>query len=125
MARLSGLTALLMLALVKREGEITASDKSLLLGLYRDTFHLSDRQAAQLLASSAHLLGAGDAFIFNIGKVVAPSKAAFTDEQALSSLALLEQVAAAGGGASEQQRQLIEEARTLLVSERESGGKWH
>ena len=119
------LAALLMLALLKREGELSAGNKALLLGLYHDGFRLSRRQAAALLASSSQLLGAGDAFIFNLEKVVAPSRAAFTDEQVESTLSLLEQVAAHGGGASERQRTFIDDVRGLLVRDSDAGGKWH
>ena len=116
--------ALLMVTVAKRDGDLTNDEKGTLLELFRTEFHLSEREAAALLASSAHLLGQGDAFIFNLEKVLAPSKDAFSDEQIASTLSLLEQVAEVGGGASALQRELIEDVRALLAKDRKPDRTW-
>ena len=127
--------ALLMLSVAKRDGDLASAEKDLpglskpmerskLLELYRDEFRMSEREAAALLASSAHLLGAGDAFTFNLEKVLAPSKEAFSDEQVTSTLALMERIAEVGGAPSALQRELIEDVRSVLAKGESPEGTW-
>lgn len=116
--------ALLMLTVAKRDGDLASAEKDKLLELYRDEFRMSEREAAALLASSAHLLDAGDAFTFNLEKVLAPSKEAFSDEQVTSTLALMERIAEVGGAPSALQRELIEDVRSVLAKGESPEGTW-
>lgn len=85
-------TAILMVAAVKSDGDMTKEDKSLLLELFEDSFGLSKKDAAGLMISSTHLLGDGTEVRENVRKFLSPSKDLFTEHQAESALSLISQV---------------------------------
>lgn len=85
-------TAILMVAAVKSDGDMTKEDKGLLLKLFEDNFRLSKKDAAGLMISSTHLLGDGTEVRENVGKFLSSSKESFTEHQAESALSLISQV---------------------------------
>jgi len=86
-------TAILMVAVVKADGDMTKEDKSLLLSLFENEFHLAKKDAAGLLISSVHLLGDGLEVRGDIKGFLSTSKKSFTEDQAKSAISLITQVA--------------------------------
>lgn len=86
-------TAILTLAVVKADGDMTKDDKNLLLSLFESKFKLTRKDAAGLLISSAHLVGDGTEVREDVKKFLSPSKASFTESQAESAISLITQVA--------------------------------
>jgi hypothetical protein len=117
-------TALLMTAVAKADGDMSAEEKAELLRLFSTEFHMDDREAAGLLVSSNYLLGKGEEVRDNLKRVMAPSLPNFTGDQARSALELLERVARVAGPASDLQGRLIEATGRLLKAGPASRANW-
>jgi hypothetical protein len=70
------------------------------------------------------LLGQGHEVRDNLSQVVGPSKAAFTEAQAQSAVALLEEIAAAGGNRLPVQSELIDQVRAELLPPASDATGW-
>ena len=117
-------TALLMAATAKIDGDISSEQKRKILSLFVDEFKLSRRDAAGLLIASTYLLGDGRELRDNLEKVLKRSLDHFTQEQAQSAVALLQQVAEAEGAASELQNEIVDRASAVFREKFEPKGKW-
>ncbi len=118
------ITALLALATAKADGDMSATERQALLAEFESTFALNQRKAAELLTSSAHLLGDGAALREHLEDLLAKSRESFNAAQLASALDLLERVAAKSGTASAQQRELIARVRAVLAPEPQPKGTW-
>lgn len=116
--------ALLLLATAKCEGEVSAEQKKFLLRTFKQEFHLTDKEAADLLASSAYLLRNELYIASQLEKVLARSQHAFTADQAQSAISLMEQIAWVDGEANYEQAKLIERAKQIFSALHEAPGKW-
>ena len=117
-------SALLVTAAAKADGDMSSEEKSEILSIFSQEFHLSERDAASLLVSSVHLLGAGDEVRENLGGVLEASLPNFTPDQASSALSLMEHITQVGGSSTESQRELIANARLILQATNQQSGKW-
>ncbi len=99
--------ALVLTATAKVTGEITSEEKRLLLRIFEREFHGTKRDAAALLASSTFLIGQGDEIRDSLEKILEPSAANFTPEQAESVILLANKIAYAGGEATEVQKEFL------------------
>jgi len=118
------LTALLITATAKADGDMSLDEKQAILKLFEREFHLSERDAAALVASSTHLLGKGDEVRDNLGEVLRPGKASFTESQARSACAMLEEIATVGGSATALQAEIVERVRAELLPPVEAESHW-
>jgi len=117
-------TALLITATAKADGDMSSDEKHKILSMFENEFHLSKRDAAALLVSSSHLLGKGDEVRDNLKGVLAPSLDDFTAEQATSVIDMLHQISQAGASPSELQSKLIENISVILGELNKPKGKW-
>jgi len=118
-------TALLMTAIVKVDGDISSEEKRALLSSFHNEFHLSKRDAAGLLNSSAFLLGKGEEVRTGLEKVMEPSLGNFTEEQAKSALELLENLCEVGPSSGNAlKREFVERVRQIFDGHFEPQGKW-
>jgi len=108
-------TAILMVAAVKADGDMTKEDKSHLLDLFETEFHLSKKDAADLLVSSVHLLGDGKELRRKVHKFLEPSRGGFSEEQAQSAIALVSHAAGAPEERHENATELLEQVEMLLT----------
>lgn len=115
---------LMLLAVAKRDGELTGLEKATILDLYQEELQLSRKDANALLGTSAHLLHNAGTLTYNLEKVLKPSSEHFSKEQARSTIEMMEQIARTDGTASTEQLALINEARAVLLSRWEAKGKW-
>jgi len=118
------LAALLITATAKADGDMSSEEKQHVLSIFKNEFHLHQRDAAALLISSSHLLGRGDEVRANLKGVVEPSLDSFTPEQARSTTQLMQRIANLGSGASELQRQLIDNTSKLLARVEKPKSQW-
>lgn len=116
-------TALLMVATAKANGDMSREDKTLLLQLFETDFNLSKKDAAGLLISSAHLLGNGQELNNSVESFLKPSKAIFSDTQALSAIALTTKIAGDSNTMHENVRNLLQQVQTELTPQTQDQNK--
>ena len=104
-------TALMMVAVAKADGDMTAEEKHKILDMFREEFALSKRDASDLMVASVYLLRDGSELRTNVGKVMARCIDKFTREQALSASTMISNVAAIDGRPNEIKGELV---RTIL-----------
>jgi uncharacterized tellurite resistance protein B-like protein len=117
-------TALLITAVAKADGEISSSEKKEVLSIFMEEFGLSKRDAAGLLISSSHVLGKGEEVKNDLQNILRPSLQKFTPDQVSSAMELLRRISNVDDAASELQSELIAAADNILGKRSEQGGKW-
>jgi len=118
------LTALLMTATAKIDGDMSSEEKRALLSSMEKEFQLSKRDAADLLIASAYLLGDGIALHKNLDSVIRPGLDNFSEVQARSALELLEEVCNIDAAGNELKREFIERIRQIFDARFAPQGKW-
>lgn len=119
------LTALLMTATAKIDGDMSSEEKKALLSFMEKEFRLSKREAADLLIASAHMLGDGIALHKNLDGVVRPGLDNFSEVQARSALELLEEVCSIDSAGNELKTEFIERVRQIFDARFAPQGKWN
>jgi tellurite resistance protein len=119
------LTALLIAATAKADGDMTSEEKQAILEIFRNDFHLDERDAASLLTASTHLLGRGEEVRDRLADVVRPARGSFTDAQAESAVDMVERIAAVGAGLHPLQSELIGRIRAELLPQPGESGDWN
>ena len=104
-------TALMMVAVAKSDGDMTSEEKHKILEMFRDEFELTKRDASDLMVASVYLLRDGSELRTNVGKVMARCIDKFTREQALSASTMISSVAGISGTPNEIKNELV---RTIL-----------
>lgn len=117
-------TAILMVSVVKADGDMTKEDKNLLLGLFENEFKLTKKDAAGLLISSTHLVSDGTKVRENIKQFLLPSKASFTESQAESAVTLITQVAGNPDSVHPNVQELLQNIKKELPSTSPAKQTW-
>jgi hypothetical protein len=99
--------ALLVVALAKSEGDMSAEQKKHILSRFTETFHLPQTEAEDLMVSSNYLLREGIDGVNNINKLMAASASRFTPAHAQSALALCNEIATLESPANAWQQNLL------------------
>lgn len=118
------LTALLMTATAKIDGDMSSEEKKALLSFMEKEFRLSKREAADLLIASAYMLGDGIELHKNLDSVLSPSLDNFSEIQARSALGLLEEVCSIDSAGNELKTEFIERVRQIFDARFAPQGKW-
>ncbi len=118
-------TALIMIALVKSEGEISREQKAELLTQFTNEFKLSSEQAAELLSSCLFILKDDIDQVLDIRKLLAPNKEGFSSDQAESALSLLKHMAELDGQRNSFQQKMIESFAQSFNLQQQSSEKWN
>lgn len=116
--------ALLIVGVLKQEGEISREQKAAVIELFTSQFHLEESQAREVFASSVYLLKDEINLDQSVSGILAPCKAAFTAEQAASLVSMLQQVAALEGSPTEGQQRIIQAVRADLDRGPSPEGVW-
>lgn len=116
--------ALVIAAVAKIEGEVSAEQKNILLSEFSRRFSLSDKEASQLLGSTTHLLGQPQVIETQLDGLFERNKDMFTADQAESLVSMMTAVAAAEGTPSDAQRELMTRVREQLGMPPAGGGVW-
>ena len=117
-------SALLMTAAARIDGDMTNTDKSIILSAFEEKFGLSKKEAAGLLLSSMYLLGKCDGITARLDKIIKPSLMNFTKSQSQSAISLLESLCEANLEASDLRQEFVAQASQLLKSPFQPQEKW-
>jgi len=117
-------TALLMTAVAKADGDISAEQKRGLLTMFSEKFHLSEKEAVELLNASVFMLADGSRVHDDVNKILQPSLEKFTPSQAGSVCELLKKTVDFEGTMSERQRTIIDQVEAVLREKFDNKPQW-
>ncbi len=117
-------TAVIMVALAKSEGEMTSDQKREIKTKFKDVFHLTEEKASALLTSSSFLLKDGTDDVRNINKLLEPCMDKFNEEQAASALELIQHIANYDGPADRFQKEIITGFKNAFRTRYASSAEW-
>ncbi len=118
------MTALLLSAAAKIDGDMSSEQKAMLIESYETEFNLSKKDAAALAISSAYLLGDGVAIRGNLDKVLKPALPNFSEAQAKSAVSLLDKLSRLDASPNPLRAEFISQATQSLEKTFEEKGKW-
>ncbi len=117
-------TALLMVAVAKSDGDMSSEEKKKILEMFQNEFHLTRRDAADLMVASVYLLKDGSELRANLSKVMEPSLAKFTAEQIDSATSLISQVGKIDPQPNEIRESLVKDICNILAPATSEKGVW-
>lgn len=115
--------ALLIVAIVKTEGDISREQKRAILDIFTGEFKQTSSDAADLFGASVFMLNDTMDVRAEVPHILAPSREQFTREQAESLVRQLKKASSLEGEASEVQRGIIAEVERILLPP-EPQGTW-
>jgi hypothetical protein len=107
-------SALILTGATKISGDMTSEQKSFLLSVFEQDFHLSGKESAELLASSTSLLGDGQSIKTDLEKVLKPSLENFSQTQLASTVNILNRLSQLDVANNELLQEFVIEAKQLL-----------
>lgn len=113
--------AILIIGAARIEGDLNAEQKETILGQFEQKFSLDPKAAAELLGSSAFLLGAPQVIGTQLRGVADKNKDTFSREQAESMIEMTERVAAIGGEPTAAQREYLDGIRAQFLKAEQEG----
>jgi uncharacterized tellurite resistance protein B-like protein len=116
--------ALLILGAAKLDGNVSAEQKRVALQRFEAVFSLDDKEAAELVGSAIHLLGAPQIIDAQLNGLADKNQNCFTQDQADSMVQLMAEVVSADGEVTAAQSEFIESMRTHFVFPQQSQGTW-
>jgi len=116
--------AAIMVGVLKQEGEISREQKQEVISLFKLNFDLSDQEAVDLFASSAHLVKNEVNFDQSIKHILKPSIGQFTPDMASSFIDLLDKVSKMEGAPSKSQISVISNVKSELGKQSKPNSKW-
>jgi hypothetical protein len=117
-------TALIMVALAKSEGEISSEQKREIQNKYQEVFHLSENAASDLFSSIAFILKEDISEVRNIQKILGASGQKFSPEQASSSVSLFKHISSLEGPENAFQKEIINEFEGYFRSKFKAANEW-
>ncbi|NIO42762.1 MAG: hypothetical protein GTO41_23005, partial [Burkholderiales bacterium] len=114
-----------LVATAKCEGEVSAQQKKFLLDAFKNDFHLSEKEASELLAASAYLLRNELYIADELNKVLERGKKQFTPEQVESTVDLMQRLSWLDGEPNTEQAKLIDNTKQILTLNANAGGTWN
>jgi uncharacterized tellurite resistance protein B-like protein len=118
--------ALLLLGVVKCEGEISAEQKRTLIGIFENDFHLSNAEACDLLLASSHLIRNEIYISDQLAKILEKSANRITEAQIQSILTLMNRMGTVESSLNDEQKKLISGVETFYLKRKKiaSSDKW-
>ena len=117
-------TACLMYTMSKCSGDISREEKAIILGIFKDVFKLTDREATDLLSTCSYLVKDADLIKNNLSNFLRPSIDNFAEEQKQSAYLLIEKVAFCEGQPNEKQSELLNQIKEAFKPKKEQFRKW-
>lgn len=117
--------ALLLLGVVKCEGEISAEQKRELINIFEHDFHLSNAEASDLLLASSYLIRNEIYLADQLAKILAKTANRITEAQIQSILALLNRIGTFESPLNEEQKKLITGVEAFYVKRKEGNSQGH
>jgi uncharacterized tellurite resistance protein B-like protein len=118
-------TALLLVAVAKSDGDMSAEEKRRILDLFQQEFRLSKKDASALMIASVYLLRDGSELRENVKKVLQGSLHNFTREQADSALSLINQIVSMERTDNPIKEELVRNIAECLQPATREKQKWH
>lgn len=118
-------TALMMVAAAKSDGDMTSEEKHKILEMFQDEFKLSRRDASDLMVASVYLLHDGSELRANVDKVLTRCIGNFTREQAESAAAMIARVAEIDSRPNEIKQEFVQAVLSGLKPATVEASKWH
>lgn len=116
--------AVLIVGMVKQEGEISREQKAAVIDIFVKDFHLTEDQAREVFGSSVYLLKDELDLDQSVPGILAPSRESFTPDQAESLMDLLQRVARLEGEPTQAQQRTLQAVREALTTKPADGGTW-
>ncbi len=116
--------ALFVVGIAKLDGDITSDEKKSIVSEFSSNFSLTDREASQLLGSSAHLLGQPQLIGTQLNAVLNRTDNIFTPVQAESLVSMMTAALSSNEHFSTDQTELTESVRKRHPSQVSKGGTW-
>ncbi len=116
--------ALLIVGVVKLDGDLSAEQKKVVLEQFQSNFSLDSRAAPELLGSAAHLLGAPQVIDTQLNGVAEKSRDRFSKDQAESMLKMMVEAASADGDLTAKQSEYVASIRALFIPPEQNRGTW-
>ena len=116
--------ALLIVGVLKQEGEISREQKAAVVEIFESTFQLERSQAQDVFTSSVYLLKDELNLDQSVSGILSRCKDKFTQAQTASLIALLQRVATLEGDATESQQRIIRAVQQDLATRPASNGSW-
>lgn len=116
--------ALLVVGVAKIDGDMSAEEKRALPAEFERTFSVDAREAAELVAASAYMLGDAEVLRTQLDGVLANGRERLNREQAESVLEMMERIAGLGGAPTGEQLRLIDAVRGGLTRPAAPQGTW-
>lgn len=117
-------SALILTGASKITGDMTSEQKSFLLSVFEQEFHLSGKESAGLLASSAYLLGDGQVLKSDLKKVLKPSLENFSQTQAASTTNILDRLCQLDVNNNELLHEFANDVKQLLEEQFKEKNTW-
>ncbi|MEM7277992.1 MAG: hypothetical protein AAF385_07690 [Pseudomonadota bacterium] len=119
------ITALLLTATAKSDGDMTAEDKSKILGLFQSEFELAESDASSLLASSTYLLGSGEELKSSLNSFIESRLEYFADSQVRSAITMLQSLGGMDASSSKTRVDFVSTVCELMEKKfAEKHGDW-
>ena len=118
------ITALLMVGVAKSDGDMSSEEKKIILDMFQSEFHLSKREASELMIASVYLLKDGSDLRSNLIKILSPSQPNFTEEQSSSAISLIQRVSNIDTTTNENKSELVSKIVGQLTLASKESGKW-
>ena len=117
-------TGLLMIALAKSEGDMSAEQKQEIKKKFREVFHLDEDTSSALMTSSIFILKDNVELVKNMSKLLKPSIESFSQEQASSAVDLLIHIANFDSPATQFQQEIIESFKLSFKNQLNLSEEW-
>ncbi len=116
--------AVIMVGVLKEEGEITREQKHAVIDMFKRNFHLSEPQALELFASSSHLVRNELNFYRSIPNILRKSITRFTSDMAESLMNMLVEIAELENAPTEAQISAITAVEDELNEHKKIDSLW-
>jgi uncharacterized tellurite resistance protein B-like protein len=116
--------ALLLLGIVKCEGEVSAEQKKQLTAIFETDFHLSSDDASDQLLASSHLLRDEIYIVDNLDKILEKSRLKFSTNQISSLISLMKKIAKTESPINQEQHKLIDATQKYFAKLYKGSNFW-
>ena len=116
--------AILIVGLVREEGEISKEQKETIIAIFEEKFHLKRNQSIDVFGSAVFMLKDEINFDQSVKKVLEPCKSEFTPQQTESLVSILERISTLEGSPTDSQQRIIKAVRQELSPSSDDRSTW-
>ena len=105
-------------------GKVSSEEKALLLDLFQNEFHKTEKEASDLLMSSIYLFGDGDDALTKPEKILRNTLDSFNEEKARSVMSLLNSIKKIDNKNQDSKEGYIKKVETVFEKNFKSDSQW-